>query len=386
MDTQLLQHQLDRYLAYLQKDSQNIRLLSDVADLYLRMGEFAKAQTFIEKGMQIDPLDPFLLFHQSTVLLSTDQPVQAIEQLNKLLEMGVDNNSVRYNLAYAYFLTMNMESAKATLTPLINAEHNDVPQADLLMARIEHHLGNVNDAFISARIALDKNPNDAQTLGVLALLELDTEKFDEAKKYAQAAVEHDEYNHEALVTLGMVSLDDQEAQQAHEYFDRAVERFPNSGRAWIGRGLGLMLQGNLPDAESVLETGLTHMPEHIGSWHALAWCQIAQGKIQQAKASFLKALDMNRNFAETHGGLAVVSFLEGNSEEAKLHTRRALGLNNKAFSANFANSLLFSKAGDKTQAQDSMVKLMTTPISNNGKTIQQALVKFVSKQNNKVVH
>jgi hypothetical protein len=55
---------------------------------------------------------------------------------------------------------------------------------------------------------------------------------------------------------------------------------------------------------------------------------------------------LNRNFAETHGGLASIAALRGDREGAERGIEVGLRLDPACLSAQFARSVLISRAGD----------------------------------------
>lgn len=378
MDMQQLQQQLERYEDFLTQDPGNIKLIGDVLDLYIQLGEFQKAKILLAKSLQDTPSDAGLIFRQATLSMATGEIDNAIKQYGKLIEQGRNDASIYYNLAYAYGLQRRFDEALAQLDTIENAA-DVLPESLLLRARIFHHLGNIDQALECACLYVEKQPQSADGFGELALLYLDMENYTSASEQASKALAIDAEQPEALSTEGFIALTNQDDVSARSLFDRAMARHPKSGRCWTGLGLTEMFNGNLTEAIEALTKAVEYMPDHIGTWHALAWCQMSTDQLDDAAKSFETSLELDRNFAETHGGLAVIEILKGDIAEAETLTKKSLRLNPMCFAGRFANSLLKSKTGSAEEAQKSIEGILNTRLEDDGMTVQQSLSLLASK-------
>lgn len=375
---QQLQQQLERYEDFLTQDPGNIKLIGDVLDLYIQLGEFQKAKILLAKSLQDTPSDAGLIFRQATLSMATGEIDNAIKQYGKLIEQGRNDASIYYNLAYAYGLQRRFDEALAQLDTIENAA-DVLPESLLLRARIFHHLGNIEEALECATQYVEKQPQSADGFGELALLYLDMENYTSASEQASKALAIDAEQPEALSTEGFIALTNQDDVSARSLFDRALARHPKSGRCWTGLGLTEMFNGNLTEAIEALTKAVEYMPDHIGTWHALAWCQMSTDQLDDAAKSFETSLELDRNFAETHGGLAVIEILKGDIAEAETLTKKSLRLNPMCFAGRFANSLLKSKTGSAEEAQKSIEGILNTRLEDDGMTVQQSLSLLASK-------
>lgn len=376
---QALRSQLERYYGFLKQDQSNPHLRGEVADLHLRLGEFAEARKVLEEALGHWPDDAGLKSRLASVAIAQNNPDEAIDLLQKLRHSGSDHPVVRYNLAYAFMLTEHFAEAKDLLLTTLGFQQ-EVPGAQLLLARALHHLGEMDDAIKHARSYVAAHPEDSDGQGVLALLGLDSEDPVLAKEAGERALVSDPNNLYGLVTMGSLALAQQDDEQASSYFDRAVERHPKSGRAWSGKGLSAMLGMDLNGALEYFQNAVRHMPGHIGTWHSLAWCQILLNDLNGAQESLNKAMDIDRNFGETHGGLAVIAILQGRSDEAPDMIKRALRLDPRSFAARFAHSLLAGKS-DPKKAQQMIEKILRSPATPGGEPLKDVLTRITLKRN-----
>lgn len=370
-----VEEQLRRYETYLRQDPENVKLLTETAYLYSQLGHFVQALATLEKAEKHAPADPAIAFAKSSIFLAFNQPKLAVKELTKLLARGVDNSAIRYNLGYAHALLRQMNEAEAVLMPA-DAIINKLPEAAILLARVKHHLGDLEgsisllDNFIRTHT---DHPRRNEAEGILALAALDNEDRDTAKNYAKQAADENSGNAEAQITLGSLALEEFDVNLASQCFQNVLDRTPSSGRAWLGKGLVEMLKRNLDAAEDALAQAAKHMPSHLGTWNTLAWCQIAAAKIDEAEQTLQHAMEADRNFSETHGGLAIIAILQDQIDIAQEHVKRALRLNPQSFSGKFAQSLMENAAGNSEKAQELIRNLMQTPIGKDQRTLDKVL-------------
>jgi len=378
MNIDELRSRLRRYQGFLQQDPSNIKLISDVADLHLQLGEFEQARGLLEKALTQWPSQPSLLSGLASVAMADGEPDVAIRLLNNILEMEQDNPVIYYNLAYAYLYSDQPDNAKQALVKIKDSK-SVFPQIPLLLARAQHHLGEMDEAIEHAQEYLNDHPDDPDAFGVLALLYFDLENKAQAQLMAEKALSLDENNLNALVTLGSLALTTDTADVAAGYFERAIARQPKNGRGWSGMGLADMLRLNLPKAIEDLKQAVKYMPSHIGTWHSLAWCQLLTDDLQGAEENFMQSMKIDHNFAETHGGLAVVHIMQGRPDLAEAEVKRAIRLNPNSFAGRYAKSLLMSKA-DPEKAQEIIKNILASSPTGKEESLQAMLQRIMKKK------
>lgn len=358
-DIKAMEQSLERFKGYLAQDPTNENLIGQVSDLYLRLGKFDDASAMLKEAIEKNPQAYGFRFSLSNVALARGDFDEAESIINALINEGVDAPAIRFNLAYAMAFKGDYESARNTLEAIPEGSVDQAPKRTLLLGRMYHHLGQMDEGFKSVESYLSNNPQDAEGQGALALMYLDVEDTKHARDAARVALGLDENQHEALITMGTLSLGDQEIERAQQHFDKAISHRPTSGRAWSGKGLVSMLKLDLPGAISDLKKAVEHMPNHIGTWHSLAWCQILTDDIAAAETSFNKSLEVDDRFGETYGGLAIIAILKGETENVEGLIKRAIRLDPMSFSARFAQSLLAQQKGDPEKAKAIIQNMFT---------------------------
>jgi tetratricopeptide (TPR) repeat protein len=371
-----LRVRLERFSRFLKQDPANSSLAAEVADLQQRIGEFTNAEATLTDALARHPSDVTLRSRLASVYISSNNVDRAHGLLQELLNEGQTAPALHYNLAYALLLAGKPEEALVHAEPL--AANANVPQAPVLLARIYHHLGELDHAIDHIDRYLTAHPDDADALGVGAIIFLDTGNFPRARELADRATRLAPNDLGGLVTLGTLALEQQDTGTARTHFASAIERSPKSGRAWSGMGLTAMLGLDLDEAIEALHRAADYMPTHLGTWQALAWCQILKRDLDNAEKSLNAALEQDRTFSETHGALAVIHVMRGNIDLAEAAVKRALRLEPTCFSGRFAQSLLLSRS-DPQQAQRIVRDILQSSIVPGGERLQDMLRRALPK-------
>lgn len=360
---------LDRLLPLLEADPSNLALLADAAETALAEQRPEVAAELLDRYAAIAPLPPGETNLAGLAALQTRNYARAAALFGELVDSGVDEPAVRFNLAWALAMDKNFDRA---LELLDDDLARALPQAAMLQVQLLHDRGEFEGAAERAREYVEIHPTYPPLMAAVSVLALDVE--DEALAAACAAKggEHPD----ALTTLGTLALGDERATEALDLFDRALDRNSQVPRAWVGRGLARLMTGQSPDAAADIDRGAEMFGDHLGSWIAAGWAHFVNKDLASARARFETALELDDTFAETHGSLAVLDLLEGNPEGAREKSEIALRLDRQCYSAALARSMLAAGAGDEKTARRIYEAAINAPVDGSGRTIGQALAKL----------
>jgi tetratricopeptide (TPR) repeat protein len=360
---------LDRLLPLLDADPGNLSLLSDAAETALSEQRPDVAADLLDRYAAIAPLPPSETNLAGLAALQTRRYDRAATLFGELVDSGVDEPAVRFNLAWACAMDKQFDRA---LELLDDDLARALPQAAMLQINLLHDRGEFEDAAARAREYVEIHPSYPPLMAAVSVLALDVEDAELAAACAAKGGEHPD----ALTTLGTLALGDERATEALELFDRALDRNSQVPRAWVGRGLARLMTGQSPDAAADIDRGAEMFGDHLGSWIAAGWAHFVNKDLASARARFETALAIDDTFAETHGSLAVLDLLEGNVEGAREKSEIALRLDRQCYSAALARSLLAAGAGDEKTARRIYEAAVNTPVDGSGRTIGQALAKL----------
>lgn len=360
---------LQKMLAFLEVDPENVALLADAAEAALDARAPDVASDLLARRARIAPPSPREFNLAGLAALQRRDFDSAAEAFTALFEGGADDAGIRFNLAWA---RANRKEFAAALEVLDDASARALPQAAMLRVQLMHELADFDGAGEAARAYVALFPDHAGLMAAVSVLALDIEDEALAAACAAKAGEHPD----ALTTLGTLALGNDHAIDARAMFERALTQNPGSPRAWIGLGLARMMTGEQAAAPADLDKGAELFGTHLGSWIAAGWGYFVNGDVATARARFETALALDDSFAETHGSLAVLEVLAGNIEEATRKSEIALRLDRQCYSAALARSLLAASKGDQHTARRIFERAASTPIDASGRTIGQALARM----------
>lgn len=336
---------LDRLIGYLNQDPGNAQLRADIFDTALSEGRFDIAQQQVTPMLAVTPMDAPWRHRLALVRIAQGEYAEARRILTQLIDDGITDHVIAFNLAHAAFRDGDFKAAEQTLREM--PESGDPSNmAFALLLRCLHRLGAIGDALVLFQSRLPGATISGEAFGVASLLAFDAGLMAEACAWSGTALAQNPRQFEALVARGSALLATQDADAAAQALDCALQVNPVDGRTWSARATASMLQMELPLAQRQYETAVAYMPDHIGTWHGLAWCRLMLKDVAGARQAFERALALDRNLGESHGGLAVVLAMEGKTAEAQEAIERAGRLDPANLSARYAQAVLDGDVAD----------------------------------------
>jgi len=335
---------LQRYLAFLAEDPENLLLRSEIFDLALAAGAHDAAEQQIEFMLQRHPREPQWEHRLALLRIAQKRYAEANVIIDELLACNHGEPVLRYNQAYVAFREGHYEKARAVLSALMQEE--GAPTGTLaLLLQVLHRLGAVNEglALFEGRLVGGVPP---AAYGVASLMAIDAGRIAQAGTWSEHALRAEPMQLEALVARASVALAAQDSATAMPYLERALQVNPADGRTWSAHGMALLLRMECEQAVQSFKKAVASMPDHIGTWHGMAWSQLMLKDLAGARQSFEQALAIDRNFGESYGGLAVVLALQGQDHAAREHIDKALRLDSRSLAARYAEAILSGEAND----------------------------------------
>ena len=351
-------------LSYLAADPDNKALKAEAAEHALAAKEPQIAVQIL--GDDSHKLSDQELHFLGLAHLELKQFEEAASNFRSLLERGVDEPAIRFNLGWTLAMRKDFAGALDELSPAVT---QSIAQAAMLEIQLLHELGEFETAAQRARDHIARYPDHAGLAAAVSVLALDIEDPELARTAAEKAGAHPD----ALATLGTLALGEQQVDAALAHFNEALAINAHVPRAWVGRGLAKLVTSNPKAAAQDIERGAELFNDHIGSWIAAGWAYLIAGDRSAARQRFERALSIDPNFAESHGSLAVIDALDGARAEAQKRIEIALRLDRQCFSAAFAESLLMAAEGKGDEAREIFEKILQTPVNERGDTAAAAI-------------
>ena len=156
------------------------------------------------------------------------------------------------------------------------------------------------DGSTSVSVAQFKVPDRARKLYQKGNEALQKNKLDEAKKYAEKALEIYPSFAEALTLRGILRLNDGSTDAGIADFDAAIKADPNYALAYTTLGAALNQMQKFGDATKTLLRAVSIQPRSWQAYYELAKASLGQGDYKNALKNVSKACEISQEYAPVH--------------------------------------------------------------------------------------
>lgn len=190
-----------------------------------------------------------------------------------------------------------------------------------LTARKLLHLQRTEEAVLLLNQAIAANPNDAECMGLLALVHFDQNNTEKANLLCQSTLTLDPAN--PMGQLVRLLLQAHESEVSVEDIQTLIDKQPDECRLWFILGTTQMQQMNVLEAERAFIQATTLWPAFYDAWISMGWCHLLQNNLNNATKTYNTAIEINAEIADGWGGLALTAALNQNIEQAKDYFNKA---------------------------------------------------------------
>lgn len=176
----------DEYTALIDLDEDNWEVYYLRGTLYLEMGESELAEADYETAAGLHKNDTELNVHIYEKLSDAGLQEDGQTYLTQVLETEPSDGEDYYYLGYAYYLSQDSQNAE---TNLKKADEEGYGEALLLLGKLYTEAGNADEAAKAFSDYYEANKEDADALKVLGETALETERYEDAVTYLNAALE-----------------------------------------------------------------------------------------------------------------------------------------------------------------------------------------------------
>ena len=201
--------------------------------------------------------------------------------------------------------------------------------------------GNFLEAQVHCLRALERGPQTAELLYLMAVVCRSAGQFDHAVEWASRAVSQNSAKPGYLALLGAVLQQQARYDEAVQAFDRAAALKPNDVELWSQLGNACAGAGRLSDALACFRRELQLDPRRGGAAYKAALILHGMGEFGEALVLLNRSAEIDPNHAPTLQTRAVVLKNLNRLEEALVDNRRALEFDpaNADLCINMANLL-----------------------------------------------
>jgi tetratricopeptide (TPR) repeat protein len=237
---------------------------------------------------------------------------------------------------------------------------------------ILNNLGNLRDAEIYTRKAIEIKPDYADAHSNLGNILKDLSNLEEAELSTRKAIELNPNLAIAHLNLGSILIDLGKLQEAEMFTRNAIKLNPNLAMAHLNLGYILRDIDNLQEAKLSTLKAIELNPNHAMAHLNLGSILIDLGNLQEAELSTRKAIELNAHLPMAHLNLGSILIDLGNLQDGELSILKSIELNPDSAKAYYSLSLL--KCSDENNIWQN--QLFSKNILNNKSKEEQVDIYF----------
>jgi arylsulfatase A-like enzyme/Flp pilus assembly protein TadD len=312
--------------AALDRDPNNVAVLTERARLFLRTGRLEEARRDFDRSLSLDPESATIFLGLAQVEIQAKNFGKALE----LAEIGSTKRGAFESLsvlkARALIALGRQEEARHFVDERLAARPED---PDLLALRGEFHAhsGDMVAAEELFRRAVTVDALHLPSRFMLAELLKRTGRGAEAVAVLEDLLRIQPGNPRALAAIGDIKVND--ARSAAAYLEEAVRLDPKNHEALVNLGRVYIQMGLGAKAESMLRRSLEVRPGDSSATNNLAVSLIIQERLDDAEAMLRELIADHPDFAEARNNLSLTLARRGDLAEAEAEARRAIESNSE---------------------------------------------------------
>ncbi len=188
-------------------------------------------------------------------------------------------------------------------------------------------VGRLDEAEARFREILARQPQHADTLNNIGLLNYQKGNFNRANEYLSKAIAVDASNPLYVNNLGLVRKAEGRLDEAVACYRRAIELWPGYPEAHFNLGVTLQDQGKLDEAAEAYIKATRLKPDYTKAHHNLATVLMKQDRLEEAVQCYTEALSgAGPQMAEIHNNLGNVLRKPGRPTGATDELRKSIAL------------------------------------------------------------
>ena len=251
------------------------------------------------------------------------------------------------------------------------------------LAAKNHQEGKIDVAQDLYNQILKIYPNHSQTLNNIAIIFINSQEYQKAKKFYEKSIEINPNYADAHNNLGLTYVNLKDYQKARKCYEKAIELNPNYADAHYNLG-GLFneLRENQKSKKSY-ERAIEINPDHANAYNNRGILFKESGDLQKSKNCYEKAIEINPNDAKLYNNQGNTYKEFGEFQNAVSCYKKASELN-PSYDESHANlGLTYNELNDYQKAKECFEK--TIKINPNHANAHNHLLKSIYKLNDQSI-
>ncbi len=343
-------------------------VLSRVAELYEKLGEFDKSSATVERLLELDPANSSLQKLLIQTYLRAKKFDKALKLVNDILELTPDDLEAHETKAQIYIAQDDWASASKEYSYILNQK--DVSLDAKLRIGASYFAQSLKDSTLLPIAKdffekMDKDTTDWQVKMYLGAIAINEGKDSIAIENFKFVTEKARWNSQAWIRLGGLYFDNQKYSEAEKVMTEAVGLFPEDFTVNLILGLSLSQSSKYEESKPYLKKAVDLNPTDITALSAYGFTLNQLKEYDDAIDYLNKALSIKPDDINLLGTLGLIYDSKKMWQECDSVYQKALSLDstNALVNNNYAYSL--SERNVKIDEAFKMIKIAIEADSNN---------------------
>jgi tetratricopeptide (TPR) repeat protein len=280
--------------------------------------------TLFSHAIVVSPNDIRSHLHLGLALHKTGNDQEAMEHLNRALQLSSGNADVQHGMGYVLLQRKEYHKAIDHFLKTIRIDPNHA-KAHMQLGICFAQTGDFDKACDHFLEAIKLDPDDPKTHynygNALARQKEYEEAFEQMKEASEIDLNYSKYYD---VQRGIKLFGDGKLQEAEDLLKDVVRRIPEKSEVYLYLGLIASSMEQPDSAISYLLEAIRANPGYTEAYVNLGIELARKKEYAQAEKAFSNALTIEPNHVEAHYNYAVCLYLQGRSKEAMEQLVRAL--------------------------------------------------------------
>ena len=319
-----------------------------LANLELTEGNFQKAEEYIDKAIRISPSNDKFYSIRGRILSAQDRWTEGEQAFRKAIELNPEAFA-HYSTLLMYYEQRRDEEATGRLLDIMTPKFPNDPQLHLLYAGLYQKRSEWEKAEQAYLKAIEMKKEAVSYRLMLVDFYKTQRQYEKAEEYLKKALADLPNDIQLLTVLAELQFDIGKLQEAQDITEAILKTNPANAAASLLKARFLIKEGKNDGAIEIFTRLTADYPKWSDPFYYAALTHLRLGNFELAQKAIETAIQITPDNDRSHTLSAQVNLLRGNGIEASKEAATALKINKRNFTAAkiLVQAMVLQKAFDK---------------------------------------
>ncbi len=324
-----------------------------VVETLVAQSKVTEATSMLDQMLKDNPNNQDAVQMRAALRLQGGRPEEvrkAISELTPLLSKQPKNPVLRFNIGRAYLTLHELDAAAVQLREAVNLKPDFVPPR-LAMAQIYLFKRQFGDALTESGEVLKYDPQNSVAKLIRTAGLMGSGMLDEARSEVENTLKGNPNSAEALFQLGLLNLAQKKLDQSEAAFTKMRNIVPGDSRPVFGLAEVSFARGDSAGALRLLQDQVDKFPERTDFRLALANSLLRASRFQEAIGQYKYLLSKDPQSASLHLRIGETYRRSGDLKASVEHFEKARSLAPKDPQASLYLAISYDTGGRRNDAK-----------------------------------